>query len=319
MRMVQVRTLRGLVRRRGVVRLLAWPALALRRIVLRRSSSRGSLGEQCRRILAEPPLVRLPEFHGEFRVPVASDLLVRLLLHGSYEPVLSGIADVLLDCSRDVVDVGANVGFFSVSMAVQGARRVIAVEPTEAARRLLLENLRINGVQGRVAVLDGVIAAQSGTATLHVIPGKEEYSSTGHIAHSAVNEGVSLSREVPSRTLSEVVRDAGISPGLVKIDVEGGELSVLAGADEVLDRDRPALVCEFSPSLLRARGIVPGRILERLYDHGYVVRDPELPRFKPGGRPYGEVVAVPQEKMSEKELIALIEHIHTTVDGSRYQ
>ena len=68
-------------------------------------------------LLIEDPVFRVPEFRGEFSIVKESDLLIRLLGDGEYEPILVKRLQEHVNVKRDAIDVGANVGFYSVLLA----------------------------------------------------------------------------------------------------------------------------------------------------------------------------------------------------------
>src|SRR3546814_11047585 len=117
----------------------------------------------------------------------SSDLLFRrLFINGEYEPELAKLFLKYLDPSRDVIDIGANIGFFSV---LAGRRlstgRVLSVEPTDAAFARLSRNVQLNGVSDRAILHQGLISDPHGTNEIHVITGMEEYSSIGALHPAA--------------------------------------------------------------------------------------------------------------------------------------
>jgi hypothetical protein len=72
------------------------------------------------------------------------------------------------------------------------------------------------------------------------------------------------------QTLDQIWRNLECPPvSVVKIDVEGGERDVLAGGRELIAKERPALVIEWSRLNLPAYGIRPGELLQICRDIGY--------------------------------------------------
>jgi FkbM family methyltransferase len=136
-----------------------------------------------------------------------------------------------------VVDVGANIGAFSVWAAAKIGRsgRLVAVEPNPVSFRELqrsIEELTVDATAFAVACGD-----VEGEVTLHFQPGYTVSSSLTSFA--AATE----STTVPMRRLDALLGESGISHvDLLKIDVEGAEELVLRGAGEALVRiDRVVL------------------------------------------------------------------------------
>src|SRR3546814_12971643 len=91
-------------------------------------------------------------------------------------------------------------------------------------------------------------------AMLNVVKGREEYSSMAGIVHpSAVGE-VTESINVKTRTIDSLVAEHGLRPALLKVDVEGAEGMVFAGAERQLKEHRTVVLAEFSRPLLLKNG-----------------------------------------------------------------
>jgi FkbM family methyltransferase len=151
---------------------------------------------------------------------------------GDHEPELPFVR-ALLRPEDTFVDVGANIGVYSVVAAVQGAR-VLAFEPNGSARATLNANLALNNVADRVHVRSCALADFSGPAQFTM-----DLESCNHL-------------EIDSEAKGEAVEvcqlDALVEPGvrvtLIKIDAEGFDEAVLRGARGVLERERPVLIVE---------------------------------------------------------------------------
>jgi FkbM family methyltransferase len=239
--------------------------------------------------------LRVEEFEGEFTLGPSSHLLRRLLADGFYEPELVKLFLKHLQPDRDVIDVGANVGFFTVLAGKHlSTGRALAAEPASAAFKRLQENVAANGVEDRVILFNGVVSDAERLATVHVVPGLEEYSSVGDVAHPSVRGASTEVEQVGAKSIDQLVRDHGLRPALVKIDVEGGEGPVFAGAEATLREHRPVIISEFSPSLLRHNGTDPEAILALLRRCDYEVRDPRDARLRPGSADFRDIIAVPR-------------------------
>ncbi len=273
------------------------PLLAARRAWLtRRGRAEIERFQRFGRLFAADPVLRLDAFGGEFELSPESHLLARIALDGHYEPELAAVCRAHLDPARDAIDVGANVGFYSVLMAhALPARRVLSVEPTPAALARLRANLTRNGVAERVTVVEGAAAATAGHFDLSVIEGREEYASFGALVHDTIAGEAHHVVRVPTTPLDDLVDAHGLTPGFVKIDVEGAEEAVLIGGARTLERHRPVIMAELNDDLLRQQGSSARAVLSRLEGAGYRLSDPSHPGQRPGLRPYGDVLAVPRE------------------------
>jgi FkbM family methyltransferase len=162
-----------------------------------------------------------------------------------------------------VIDVGANVGFFSKRFAqwVGERGKVIAIEPEDVNFRHLIASLESKGLAARVTSIKAVAAGAPGKMSLrinNVHPGDHRISPDG--------SGIS----VDAVTLDGLVDDKRPSrPSLIKIDVQGAEMLVLSGAHDILRDAKPALFVELSEEPLGKFGSSVSEILNHLAQCGY--------------------------------------------------
>ncbi|WEK51362.1 MAG: FkbM family methyltransferase [Candidatus Kaistia colombiensis] len=136
------------------------------------------------------------------------------------------------------VDVGANIGSYTILAAATGAD-VVAIEPIPSTFENLAANVALNGFGARVVRWHGGVGDRAGT--LHFTAA---HDTMNHVVDGDDGEP-SISVEV--RPLDDIL--GGRRPRLIKIDVEGYELPVLRGASAALaDPDLLALVVETNGS-----------------------------------------------------------------------
>ena len=148
------------------------------------------------------------------------------------------------------VDVGANIGLFTLK-AARFASRVVAAEPGAAAGRQLADNLALNGFRN-VTIVPKAISDTEGKAALFHNPLGDDPQ-----AFSLINDGTSSeSEEVEITTLDRLVTEFGLERvDCLKIDVEGAEDRVIKGAAGTLGRFHPAVIFEMNcPTLLKDGG-----------------------------------------------------------------
>jgi FkbM family methyltransferase len=162
-----------------------------------------------------------------------------------------------------VIDVGANVGFFSLRFAkwVGDEGKVISIEPEDHNYNSLISTLRRKGLLDRVDALKAVAAAEPGKMFLEINP--------LHPAdHKLSWDGTGLS--VTAVTLDDLVQEKGhLKPALVKIDVQGAEMLVLKGAEGILKIAGPVLFVELHEEGLSKFGTSISAILDHLSERGY--------------------------------------------------
>jgi FkbM family methyltransferase len=169
------------------------------------------------------------------------------------------------------VDVGANVGLYSVPVArrVGPAGRVLALEPCPPTAAKLRENIRRNG-QENVEVIATAASDKAGKATFHVFPeGMDVYNSLGAARRP---EGASTETiEVDTLPLDDLCAQRGVERvGILKVDVEGAEELVVRGARRLLadSPDLRVLLELYAPSAEQC-GCRVETILATLSELGY--------------------------------------------------
>jgi FkbM family methyltransferase len=211
-----------------------------------------------------PRVVRIPG-GGRLEVDGSSQTGRILYATGEYEPATARLITASLRPGDLMVDVGANIGFFSILAArrVGPSGRVLAFEPAAPVRARLEANLRLNGLDN-VDVRGDALGAATGPTTFYPGP--------------STDTGLASCRPLPasaSITIDQVRFDdltAGLpAVRLIKIDVEGAELNVLQGMSACLRRDRPDLIVEFTDAFLRALGGSAEALHAFLCGHGYAV------------------------------------------------
>lgn len=160
-----------------------------------------------------------------------------------------------------VIDVGANIGYFTRAFAewVGPEGRVLAVEPEPRNVASLRRRLRKAGLDGRVEVLEGVAAERSGAFRLAVNP-------THPGDHKLSEDGV----EVQGWSIDDLIdQRPGRRVSFIKIDVQGAEDQVIAGAERLLARDLPTLLVEIDAAAMAAMGQSAEALLAKIAAFGY--------------------------------------------------
>lgn len=124
------------------------------------------------------------------------------------------------------VDIGANIGSYTILASGACGARTLAVEPSKEAADRLQANIALNGLMDNVRIHRYAVGSERGTVKF-----SEGLDCINHVVETRETAGTS---EVPLETVDCLVN--GKSPVLLKIDVEGYERSVLLGATETLAR-----------------------------------------------------------------------------------
>ncbi|MFL9908098.1 FkbM family methyltransferase [Paraburkholderia sp. RL17-337-BIB-A] len=196
-----------------------------------------------------------------------------LIEYGECNELESAVLRQLLVRPGIVVEVGANIGVHTIPLAreAQARRQVlVAFEPQPVIFQNLCANLAANELHN---VLAWPYACGAGAGTLHFA--RPDYDAPGNFG------GVSMQTEagantiaVPCVRLDDVLRSHTV--GLLKLDVEGFELSALQGAEETIARSRPVIYVE-NDRLDRSQALI-----EWLWSKEYRMWWHLPPLFNPG-------------------------------------
>lgn len=172
---------------------------------------------------------------GAVAVPFVDDtrLLVKRGMTGATGNVYCGLHEfedmaLVLHALRpgDVfVDAGANVGAYTVLAAGGAGSHVVAAEPVATTFARLLDNIRINNLTSLVEPHQVALGATVGVTEFSLT-----LDTVNHIVTEA--EASTQRQTIPISTLDTLL--GGRSPALMKIDVEGYETPVIAGAQHAL-------------------------------------------------------------------------------------
>jgi FkbM family methyltransferase len=192
-------------------------------------------------------------------VSTASWIEWEVFFFGAYDPATLALLRRCVRPGRTAIDVGANVGTHALAMAAARAGRVVAFEPSPAIFKRLQENLALNP-KAHVDARQVAVSDQAGTVTLFEAKG-------WNLGEGSLMADPALTQVlVPSTTLdAENILDVDV----IKIDVEGFEAAVLAGARTMLSQQHPIIVFEYNRSKWAAVGYTLDSVLRDLSNLGY--------------------------------------------------
>lgn len=197
------------------------------------------VGRACRRSLAGPAVIEAGPAEG-LRFDAGPDTV--RFEKGDYEyPVQQALAS-LARPSDVCYDIGANLGFFSILLGrIVGPTGVVhAFEPVPRNAAAIERNARLNHLEN-ISVLRLALSCADGDGELLL---------ARHVG-GAVLKGAGVppdlvgSLRVKTASLDRLVERGQVRlPDIVKIDVEGAEMDVLQGMENVLRRGAPTLILE---------------------------------------------------------------------------
>lgn len=225
--------------------------------------------EFARRRLLTPKAGAVPEVaHYEgFRIYAGADDLAvgRHVLAGEYEPEVVAVFRDVLRPGMGVVDIGANIGFFTMLSAclVGPSGAVLAIEPNPANARQA-EASRLLNQFAQVTVLQVAAGRGSGLLALN--------TSFSNGTTSALDEPSVLTADTVACVAVDRIVPRRPAVGLLKLDVEGAEFNALLGCQALIRRDHPVIVMEFSPAQLPGlSGVTGEHVLEWLIAQSYTL------------------------------------------------
>ena len=138
-----------------------------------------------------------------------------------------------------VINVGAFVGDTAMYFILKGAGRVIAIEPLPANYEELLDNIHLNGIEGRIITINAMVSSRR--MIVEIPTNVPIYIRDGSISEFKMH-GVSRHMSIESITISDIINRFGIDPNdaVLKIDCEGCEFDVILN-----DYDHVRLFREF--------------------------------------------------------------------------
>lgn len=164
---------------------------------------------------------------------------VPAVVAGYYEAKELEIFEELVTHASVLFDLGANIGIYSVTGCLRApALRSYAFEPVAENQAILRRNIAANHLEDRISVEPVAVSDRTGKARIHL-------GFSGN--HSLENVQGGDSREIETVSLDEFIAATGVSPDLMKVDVEGHEAAVVDGARRLLADHAPTTFMEYTP------------------------------------------------------------------------
>jgi len=198
--------------------------------------------------------------------------LLGMPLRGNFEPECTSLITKLIKQGDIVFDIGANFGWYSCYFAqlVGTSGKIHVFEPTNVIEELK-RNIELNGFTERLVFNKVALSDEEGEATLFV-PIKLGTAFASLRKHNSESREKFFEIKVPIRKLDNYCKKEKVSRiDFMKIDVEGNELYVLKGAENVLEKFSPIIMLEIQHCHTRLFGYTPEDLLNFLDKFGYYV------------------------------------------------
>lgn len=174
------------------------------------------------------------------------DMIQATIIHfGVWEPQVSFRLAELIEPGAVVVDIGANIGYYSLLFADRAgpSGRVVAVEALQRLAEVVQGNAARNGIDN-VRVVNVAASDRPGELTLHQAP-----STNIGMTTTRSDRGFPATGKVRALPLTDILTEDEIRrTSLIKIDIEGGEVPVVRHLLDNLHRfpSPPAVAVEAS-------------------------------------------------------------------------
>lgn len=200
-------------------------------------------------------------------------LVPRFFATGAYEPELTEFFLTNLEETSNCLDVGANFGYYTCIMAGCAPRgKAIGVEPQRHVFDLLRDNIYINGLEGVATPMHAAAGREAGTLTLNrrlTRSGNTSLIKESDEKITRLGETASEAFDVRCVPIDTLLPEFSGRIDFIKVDVEGAEPLVLAGARQTLARNPDiSIVMEWAPSQIHGAGFDLSQFTRDLADMG---------------------------------------------------
>jgi len=172
-----------------------------------------------------------------------------------------------------VIDVGANIGYFSLLAAkkIGSKGKIFAIEPMKQANNWLKKNLKLNDFKN-VEVLEVAIGDKQGTMKMY----KKSESSEMIILDPTISKtDLIMCGEINIKTIDNIISQKKIKKvNLLKIDVEGFEYEALLGCKESFKSNKiENIICEIHTTYLKNREIDEQDIYSFIQENNFSIQE----------------------------------------------
>lgn len=169
-----------------------------------------------------------------------------------------------------ILDLGANVGSFSIYCASQGAWRVIAVEPVPKTMQRLKANLDLNKVFCADVVIPIQLAAYHEDQLL-ILDRYDDRNAGGSTLIKIPDHAIAQA-PIRAEALDHYSYLFGDRVSLIKVDCQGCDGAAIVGLATTIQAHHPAIVFEWEPDLAQHHYPKWGVLMQALKEEGYTVQ-----------------------------------------------
>ncbi len=192
------------------------------------------------------------------------------IMSGEYERFDIELVKTIMPDDGQFIDVGGNVGYYSLSVAAHHSPfrgTVLAFEPLPKLWNLFNRSILENGLEDRISVRQLALADAPGELPLTDAAETVDAGATRLVTNAGEAK---VGRVTKVETLDRTI--GHLRPDVIKVDIQGAEGLFLKGAQRTITRCRPSLLMEINHDMLSiVSKTSPGEIHRQLADLGYSI------------------------------------------------
>lgn len=186
----------------------------------------------------------------------------KLFYTSEHEPETLALMKSVINPGDNIVDVGANIGYFTPNFArmVGPEGRVVAFEPSDWTYDKLVQNVQLNDFE-HVEPVHGGVGRETVRAVDLVLP----------CGYRLDGKDTATKQQVDIWSIDDYVGDMRVD--FIKTDTDGWEPEVIAGAERTIAANKPKIIFELAPDHCASAGNDLNAMFELLSGHGYSFMD----------------------------------------------
>jgi FkbM family methyltransferase len=181
---------------------------------------------------------------------------------GKFEKYETALMMSQIGKNEVAVDVGANIGYYTMLLA-QRAKKVYAIEPDREIFGILKKNVEENNLKN-VVLVNAAAGDQKGRIKFYK---NEENDGDGRVVKSQNGKFVGF---VNCLRLEKILQNEQ-KISLIKVDTQGYEPAVIAGAKKIIEKDSPVLFLEYTPEEYKDKKMI--NFLTKNYKNIWSIND----------------------------------------------
>jgi FkbM family methyltransferase len=192
---------------------------------------------------------------------------LEIMNFGRYEPDVTYIMDLLTPNAKQILDIGANIGYHSIRFAKCSSECIIhAFEPVPVSHSYLQRNVTENNVRSQISTYNIGLSDNNGKCDFFIPPSCATNASITNVSGASNAEKITIQ----TMTLDDWCQNQNIRPNFIKCDIEGAELLAFRGGVNTLLIDKPLIVSEMLRKWSAPYGYHPNDMINFFNKLGYV-------------------------------------------------